>query len=108
MASLQTNSELAFIPLTFSPGNANASATHLILTIFPEWKASELKFIRFTDGITNTLLKCVRTIATIDPVTGVQTSHVKESDSLLVRAYGKGSNVLIDRERKYSSNHECS
>ena len=92
-------SALTFIPLTFSPGHDNASATHLILTLFPDWKASDLKFIRFTDGITNTLLKCVHTTTVKDETTGEERSYSDETESLLIRAYGKGTNVLIDRNR---------
>lgn len=100
MAFLKPNTtELAFIPLTFSPGDTNVSAIHLVLTLFPDWKPTELEFVRFTDGITNTLLKCVRTTQIRDPITGEEKPQVDETESLLIRAYGKGTNVLIDRER---------
>ena len=101
-SNLKPNSQaLTFIPLTFSPGDSTASATHLILTLFPEWKAKDLEFVRFTDGITNTLLKCVHTTTTIDSETRKETSSVDEKESVLLRAYGKGTNVLIDRERTF-------
>ncbi|KAF3211420.1 hypothetical protein TWF192_004663 [Orbilia oligospora] len=91
---------LTFLPLTFSQADANACATHLILTLFPHWDPAHLDFIRFTDGITNTLLKCVHKTITNDPVTGAEKVSIDEMESALLRAYGKGTNVLIDRGRE--------
>lgn len=95
-----------FIPLSYNnqPGDgedANASARELVLTLAPEWKednSSNLKFVRFTDGITNTLLKVV------NERPGV-TKAQADRDAILLRAYGKGTAVLIDRERE-AANHE--
>ncbi|EWC44150.1 hypothetical protein DRE_06975 [Drechslerella stenobrocha 248] len=91
---------LTFLPLTFSQADPNACATHLILTLFPDWKAEDLDFIRFTDGITNTLLKCVRRRVTVDRASGQEKASIDEMESTLLRAYGKGTNVLIDRSRE--------
>ncbi|KAF3940291.1 hypothetical protein ABW19_dt0200176 [Dactylella cylindrospora] len=91
---------LPFLPLTFTPADANTCATHLILTLFPEWNVADLDFIRFTDGITNTLLKCVHRNVTIDSKTGQEKVTIDEMESALLRAYGKGTNVLIDRGRE--------
>ncbi|EPS36202.1 hypothetical protein H072_10362 [Dactylellina haptotyla CBS 200.50] len=91
---------LTFLPLTFSQADANACATHLILTLFPDWDPAHLDFIRFTDGITNTLLKCVHKKISTDPATGQETVSIDEMESVLLRAYGKGTNVLIDRGRE--------
>src|SRR5579871_6093651 len=93
---------LTFLPLTFVPADANTCATHLILTLFPEWNAGDLDFIRFTDGITNTLLKCVHRNVTIDGNGGQEKVTIDEKESALLRAYGKGTNVLIDRGRMCS------
>ncbi|KAK6530891.1 hypothetical protein TWF281_007725 [Arthrobotrys megalospora] len=91
---------LTFLPLTFSQADANACATHLILTLFPDWDPAHLDFIRFTDGITNTLLKCVHKTISHDPITGAEKVSIDEMESALLRAYGKGTNVLIDRGRE--------
>ncbi|KAK6500214.1 hypothetical protein TWF481_010563 [Arthrobotrys musiformis] len=91
---------LTFLPLTFSQADANACATHLILTLFPHWDPAHLDFIRFTDGITNTLLKCVHKTISLDPVTGAEKVSIDENESALLRAYGKGTSVLIDRGRE--------
>lgn len=51
--------ELPNIPLSYSVANSQTSASQLIYTLFPEWAPARggrgLKFVRFTDGITNTV-----------------------------------------------------
>ena len=45
----------------YDNSNSHNSALHLILTIRPDWREAKdtIEFVRFTDGITNTLLKAV-------------------------------------------------
>ena len=45
------------IPFTFNSANANASASQLVLALFPQWKEGEgeLELTTFKDGITNTV-----------------------------------------------------
>lgn len=52
-----------------------------------------MEFVRFTDGITNTLIKGVKRRA------GLSELEV-DRNAILMRAYGKGTDVLIDRERE--------
>lgn len=95
-----------FIPLTYDShqaesGDPYASARRLIHAVAPEWAeapGSDLKFIRFTDGITNTLLKVVNQRPGL-------TKAELDREAILLRAYGKGTAVLIDRERE-AANHE--
>lgn len=87
----QPTRKTAYIPLSYNPHNSHSSATHLVLTLFPDWEVKDLGFVRFTDGITNTLLKCVN--ATKD----------QDKDAVLLRAYGRDTNILIDRERECAS-----
>lgn len=49
--------ELEKIPLSYNNDNSDASALRLISALFPEWELSDGKidFVRFTDGITNTV-----------------------------------------------------
>ncbi|PSK40310.1 Ethanolamine kinase 2 [Elsinoe australis] len=93
----RTDSPLAvrYLDLTYDPHNSEKSALHLLHTLLPEWQQSpgEIELVRFTDGITNTLLKAEKrrpdsTQAEID------------EDAVLLRAYGEGTDVLIDRERE--------
>ncbi|KAI9655331.1 MAG: hypothetical protein M1821_005478 [Bathelium mastoideum] len=83
------------IPLSFDNTKAEATATKLAFALFPEWEQSEggLQFTRFTDGITNNLLK----IGKRRP--GWSEQQIDE-DAILLRAYGRGTDVLIDRERE--------
>lgn len=48
---------LRYIPLSYSPADSQASALRLILTLLPDWEGPEnkIEFVRFTDGITNTV-----------------------------------------------------
>lgn len=79
----------------YDNANSHDSALQLILTLRPDWRTTKdtVEFVRFTDGITNTLLKAVNNLP------GLSKSEVDE-DAILLRAYGKGTDVLIDRESK--------
>lgn len=65
------------------------------MALFPQWQHEEgkVEFIRFTDGITNTLLKAVK------KKPGYTEEQI-DAEAVLLRAYGKGTEVLIDRERE--------
>jgi ethanolamine kinase len=82
----------------YDNANSQVSALHLILTLRPDWRESKdtIEFVRFTDGITNTLLKAVNKLP------GLSKAEVDE-DAILLRAYGKGTDVLIDREKETRS-----
>ncbi|PNY26041.1 Ethanolamine kinase 1 [Tolypocladium capitatum] len=89
-----------FIPLSYDNGDSRRSALKLLLTLVPQWAADEahIDFVRFTDGITNTLLKAVNRRP------GLSKADV-DRHAILLRAYGNGTDVLIDRERE-AANHE--
>ncbi|CCX12344.1 kinase-like domain-containing protein [Pyronema domesticum] len=97
--------ELLNIPLAYNPANSQTSASHLVYSLFPEWTPQKggrgVKFIRFTDGITNTLLKCVH-----KPPPGLSPQEAKafeDENSVLLRAYGNDTSILIDRDRECTS-----
>lgn len=56
---------LRHVPLLYNSAESDRSAARLIFSLFPEWEHAEgkLEFVRFTDGITNTVrpLKPART-----------------------------------------------
>ncbi|KAL6920144.1 hypothetical protein FSST1_004170 [Fusarium sambucinum] len=89
-----------FLDLAYDNNESNDSALKLILTLMPDWASedSNVDFVRFTDGITNTLLKA------INRRPGMSKLDV-DRDAILLRAYGHGTAVLIDRERE-AENHE--
>lgn len=92
--------DIRFIPLTYTSNDSHASALNLIQSLLPEWASpdSNVEFIRFTDGITNTLLKAVNRRP------GLSKAEIDEQ-AVLLRAYGSGTAILIDREREVA-NHE--
>lgn len=103
MASPVSNgvdAHVRFIPLTYDSQDSHQSALKLILTLVPEWGSddSNIDFVRFTDGITNTLLKAVNRRP------GMSKLDV-DREAILLRAYGSGTAILIDRERE-AENHE--
>lgn len=59
----------------------------LLTKIFPSW-SSEISVKRLTGGITNMLLSCC---------------HVSTNETLLMRVYGQGTNLIIDRNREFVS-----
>ncbi|RAR10498.1 ethanolamine kinase 1 [Stemphylium lycopersici] len=86
------------LQLYYDNSDSHNSALNLILALRPEWRDSKdtIEFVRFTDGITNTLLKAVNNLP------GLSKTEV-DDDAILLRAYGKGTDVLIDREKETRS-----
>ncbi|KAK3051601.1 hypothetical protein LTR09_007256 [Extremus antarcticus] len=83
------------IPLTFDNADADESALELAYALNPSWKHTEgrVEVVRFTDGITNTLSKATK-------IWPGRTESQNDDDSILMRAYGEGTDVIIDRERE--------
>ncbi|KAH9891521.1 protein kinase-like domain-containing protein [Xylariomycetidae sp. FL2044] len=94
-------SQVPYIPLSFEYKNCEPSARQLILALRPDWSSpdSHIEFVRFTDGITNTLMKAV------NKKDGLSDDGV-DREAVLLRAYGRGTDVLIDRHRE-TQNHEA-
>ncbi|EDN06538.1 conserved hypothetical protein [Histoplasma mississippiense (nom. inval.)] len=92
------HASLRYIPLSYNQADSQASALRLVLTLNPHWEHSEgdIEFIRFTDGITNTLLKIIKRVP------GLSDEQV-DNDAVLMRAYGNHTEILIDRERETRS-----
>lgn len=88
-----------YIPLDYD-GSDPDSAMRLVMALRPEWQGEKnrVEFVRFTDGITNTLLKAVNRREGL-------TKEEVDTDAVLLRAYGHGTQVLIDRQRE-TQNHE--
>ncbi|KAL8924071.1 MAG: hypothetical protein Q9208_004208 [Pyrenodesmia sp. 3 TL-2023] len=86
------------LPLSHNSADSQASALRLALTVFPEWEKDDgkIEFIRFKEGITNTLLKAVKRRP------GYTEKEI-DDEAFLIRAYGKGTDILIDRERESQS-----
>ncbi|EOD43713.1 Ethanolamine kinase [Neofusicoccum parvum] len=89
---------LPYIPLRYDGARAHDSALELVLALRPEWTKTQdtIDFVRFTDGITNTLFKA------INKLPGLSDEQI-DREAVLMRAYGRGTDVLIDRERETRS-----
>jgi ethanolamine kinase len=92
--------KVKFIPLTYNQTDSQTSALRLILTLRPDWQHTDgkIEFIRFTDGITNTLLKVINKRPNLS-------AEEVDNEAILLRAYGQGTDLIIDRERE-TQNHE--
>jgi ethanolamine kinase len=84
-----------FLPITFDNNDADKSALDLAYAFNPTWKESEgeVEIVRFTDGITNTLSKATKKLP------GKSESE-NDDGAVLMRAYGNGTEVLINRDRE--------
>ena len=91
---------IRYIPFAYDGANSQESALRLVLAVRPDWEGPEsnVEFVRFTDGITNTLLKAVNKRA------GLSKDEV-DKEAILLRAYGHGTDLIIDRHRE-TQNHE--
>jgi hypothetical protein len=56
-APLDPYESIRYIAARYNYEDSDNSALHLILTLRPEWRGSKdaIEFVRFTDGITNTV-----------------------------------------------------
>ncbi|KAI8149143.1 kinase-like domain-containing protein [Fennellomyces sp. T-0311] len=74
-----------FIDFEVSSAELFEGAYKIISTVFPSWKKEDIKFVQCKDGITNQLVR-----ATYQPT----------DFSVLVRAFGRKSEILIDRKQE--------
>ncbi|KAJ3039519.1 Ethanolamine kinase [Rhizophlyctis rosea] len=78
-----------YVDVEVDHDNLMSSVLSLITHFFPSWSVPhDVKLIQCTAGITNKLVRCV---------------HIPTGESALVRAYGKGSDLLIDRQQELLS-----
>ncbi|KNG86812.1 putative ethanolamine kinase [Aspergillus nomiae NRRL 13137] len=89
---------LRYIAQSYNHADSEASALRLVLTLNPHWDGPDnnIEFVRFTDGITNTLLKI------INRKPGLTEEQI-DNEAVLMRAYGNHTEILIDREREMKS-----
>ncbi|KAJ0416059.1 kinase-like domain-containing protein [Aspergillus carlsbadensis] len=87
-----------YIAKSYNHADSQASALRLVLTLNPHWEGGDnkIEFVRFTDGITNTLFKA------INRKPGLTEEEI-DKDAVLMRAYGNHTEILIDRERETNS-----
>ncbi|CAJ0905511.1 13773_t:CDS:2, partial [Entrophospora sp. SA101] len=74
-----------YIDYKVSSSNLIEDSNYVTLKLFPTWDQKTLEYVQCKDGITNKLVKCYNKSLNI---------------SLLIRAYGNKSEVLIDRNQE--------
>ncbi|KAK3680465.1 hypothetical protein LTR37_021220 [Vermiconidia calcicola] len=91
---------IPYLQITFDSENADESALELAYEFNPSWRYAEgeVEIKQFTDGITNALAKATKRWPG-------RTESQNDDDAILMRAYGKGTDVLIDREREMKSHN---
>jgi len=92
--------QVRYIPKSYAKDSHHELALQLILAAVPEWAGQQdtIELVQCTDGITNTLLKVFNRRPGI-------TDDQADQDAVMLRAYGPGTSVLIDRARE-TENHE--
>ncbi|KAI8057961.1 choline/ethanolamine kinase [Syncephalis plumigaleata] len=63
-------------------------ATTIVKAVFTEWSEQDLKLVQCKDGITNKLVRC---------------THIPSQTNVLIRAYGRRSEVIIDRKQEITN-----
>ncbi|KAI9372490.1 kinase-like domain-containing protein [Aspergillus egyptiacus] len=98
MGSVGSDQTVRYIANSYNHADSHASALRLVLTLNPHWEGPEnkIEFVRFTDGITNTLFKA------INRKPGLTEEEI-DKEAVLMRAYGNHTEILIDRERETNS-----
>ncbi|CUM64214.1 uncharacterized protein PRCAT00001808001 [Priceomyces carsonii] len=75
------------IDLTVDMQSGYEEIKEFLLKLFPDWKDShKIKIKQLTGGITNMLLQCI---------------HIGTKETKLMRVYGPGTNIIIDRDREF-------
>lgn len=74
-----------FLPDMCVAPDQPALVTTLLCSVFPDWTAADVAVKQLTGGITNMLLECTHGASTV-----------------LVRTYGQGTDVIIDRDREFA------
>uniref|UniRef100_A0A3B1JBC9 ethanolamine kinase n=1 Tax=Astyanax mexicanus TaxID=7994 RepID=A0A3B1JBC9_ASTMX len=79
--------KLLHIDICLDENNPGSGITELFRTLRPQWKAEDIQMKVFTEGITNQLLGCY-------------VGSVGEAGVVLVRVYGKMTELFVDRKRE--------
>ncbi|KAJ2721064.1 hypothetical protein GGI07_004207 [Coemansia sp. Benny D115] len=78
-------SSIPFFDTLVSHDSLFEDSLKLLSRVFPTWSADDLKLKQCKDGITNKLIQCTNT---------------REDVTVLIRAYGKSTEVFIDRDQE--------
>ncbi|KAJ3271864.1 Ethanolamine kinase [Terramyces sp. JEL0728] len=85
LSSYSTEADLAHFDLTINPEFLLKDTQIVVNAFFSDWTENDIKLSRCTDGTTNQLVKA---------------THKETKQSILIRTYGRGTSVLIDRNQE--------
>lgn len=115
------SSQLRYLDLTFDSKDLDQSALSLAYRIQPKWREGpgKIEITKFTEGITNTVClstafagtraqtdSALQLLKLTKHVPGYSQSQL-DQDSILLRAYGNNTEILIDRDREASTHALC-
>jgi len=111
---------LRHIDLSYNPLDSDRSAHELIYRIQPKWREGpgDIEIVKFTDGITNNVCSTsllygtclsthLRQLLKISKRRPGLTQSEIDRESILLRAYGNNTEILIDRDREATSHALC-
>ncbi|KAJ3324575.1 Ethanolamine kinase [Boothiomyces sp. JEL0866] len=85
ISTYSTETGLTHFDLTINPEFLLKDTQIVVNAFFADWTESDVKLSRCTDGTTNQLVKA---------------THKETKQSILIRTYGRGTSVLIDRNQE--------
>ncbi|CAG8766149.1 29655_t:CDS:2 [Gigaspora margarita] len=85
MTETNTYEDLKFIDHSVDPTNLLGGSKEVALLLFESWRKDDLELVQFKNGITNKLVNC---------------TNKRLQVHILIRTYGKKSEVIIDRKRE--------
>nr|XP_057930821.1 ethanolamine kinase 2-like isoform X3 [Doryrhamphus excisus] len=81
---MSRSNELLHIDVNIDENEPHRGVLDLLRTLRPQWRPQDIHMKTFTEGLTNHLLGCC----------------VDQSDTVLVRLYGKQTELFVDRQRE--------
>lgn len=99
--TLSSPADIPHVLKALNPANAEASALDILTAYDASWGETKahVKFTRFSEGWTNTLLKAGRDMP------GKSKAEI-DADAILVRGYGVGTEAFIDREKEVRAHYQ--
>ncbi|KAJ3312845.1 Ethanolamine kinase [Boothiomyces sp. JEL0838] len=85
ISTYSTETGLTHFDLTINPEFLLKDTQIVVNAFFADWTENDVKLSRCTDGTTNQLVKA---------------THKETKQSILIRTYGRGTSVLIDRNQE--------
>ncbi|KAJ3306814.1 hypothetical protein HDV03_003851 [Kappamyces sp. JEL0829] len=81
----QVTEPLGILDMRVGPEALVLDSVAVVRSLFPHWNRADIQAVQCTDGITNKLVRVI---------------NVALESVVLVRTYGKGSDILIDRSQE--------